>query len=459
MKSHFISYTLIAAIVITGGCVLYRYLTPTSPAAPSVNQQGVTPPQESTTPTQTEGSLTPQEESGQDEGNILITPTITADDSTLEPIVQTPFKLPAAFGRKGGEAFAEMLKEIAARRDREEVLQQLIKAGWITEDQSETLLEWYVSNDGESAQLHLTPVGTLLKGDENVSRFRLGSPSGKPLLIDLLPPTSESSSWTLSGVREEQKDEKLPSVAMDSIHVVERFITAVRQGDMLQARQLITGDDVTDASIAGLCMVFAEGGYHLREQAPIRASFENDGRAAYLVYLTGEEGHRPAFVGLELALLPEKGWMIDAVALDSLLESYEQSAGAEGGRYFPIVKIPQGGDSLVLFFAFDDSRLTPRSLRQLKIVADLLKESQRKLDISGHTDDVGSELYNKELSLQRATAVMKALVDFGVSPGQITMKGMGKTQPRRSYLPDADEQLQEAARAENRRAEIYLDFE
>lgn len=145
--------------------------------------------------------------------------------------------------------------------------------------------------------------------------------------------------------------------------------------------------------------------------------------------------------------------------MDSLLSRYEDSATAEGGHYFPIVKNPKGGDSLALFFAFNQAELTPRSLRQLQIVAELLKQSHGQLNISGHTDDVGSETYNIALSLRRADAVKAALVSFGVQASQITTQGLGKSQPRRLYKTEDSEQQIDYIRGENRRAEIYLDFE
>ncbi len=474
MKSSIISYTLVIAVVATGCYVLYRYFSTSAPSVSPKSAAATAPADPSKegpaggAASQTEGKEedavekkdTTAGEAGGATADVIGSSGISGLDNTLiEEGKDEEFTLPQVFGRKGGEEFARVLREIAERDDKEAALQLLTKEGWMTEEQAKVLLEWYLSAGSEAGDVQLSPIGTLLKDDKNLSRFRLETPSGKQLIIDFLPPTSASAPWTLSDLKTAQKSEEQEVAVEESIHVVENFVNAVREGDTMKARRLITGKDVTDASIAGLCMVFIEGGYKLRDHAPIRASFEADGRAAYLVYLVAEEGASSANVGIELAQMENGTWLIDAVSLDSLLESYEESADAEGGRYFPIVKDPQGGVSLVLFFDFDDSRLTPRSLRQLKIVADLLTESKRKLDISGHTDDVGSALYNKELSLKRATAVMKALVEFGVSPGQITMKGMGKSQPRRHYSETDDEDRIDAIRAENRRAEIYLDFE
>lgn len=250
--------------------------------------------------------------------------------------------------------------------------------------------------------------------------------------------------------------------------VVQAFVEAVQRGDTAAARGMIGGiiggiiggAEVTDATIAGLCMVFEDGAYSLRAANPIRNTFENDSHSGYLVYVTPQQGNaaKPAHIGVELAKDGD-AWRITHVSLDSLLSSYEDRGMEEAGHYFPLVKNPKGGDSLALFFAFDDAALTPRSLRQLEIVAQLLKESQRKLDISGHTDDVGTTEYNQKLSEKRAAAVRDALVSFGVDAAQITTRGMGMSQPRRTYSNQDSEEQIDTARGENRRAEIYLDFE
>ena len=152
-------------------------------------------------------------------------------------------------------------------------------------------------------------------------------------------------------------------------------------------------------------------------------------------------------------------WLIAEASLDNMLEAYTKRQGAGDDIFIPIVKNPQGGDSLALFFGFNEDSLSKRSERQLQIVAEAIKtDSGKKLEISGHTDDVGSERYNQGLSERRAAAVKAQLVQFGVPAERIITKGFGKSQPRRTYSPTADEGTRDEARKENRRAEMYLDF-
>ena len=49
--------------------------------------------------------------------------------------------------------------------------------------------------------------------------------------------------------------------------------------------------------------------------------------------------------------------------------------------------------------------------------------------ITGHTDRIGSEKYNKRLSRARAAAVMRYLIDKGIDPDRLTIKGHGEDEP------------------------------
>lgn len=333
-------------------------------------------------------------------------------------------------------------------------LRYLTDRGSLSAEAATKLLEWGKNNKPGTIE----EVGNSRREDgARVTRYRVKTTEGsEDILLDVV--TDRNSRVTISTATPTPSDKTSISAVSDHLMVAEGFMEAVKRGDMVKARSLVTGEQVSDATVAGLCMVFEEGAYSLRQEAPIRNTFQNDSFAGYLVYVVAPNNPKPANVGLELART-EPGWRVQAVALDALLSNYENSATAEGGRYFPIVKNPKGGDSLALFFGFNESDLTPRSLRQLQIVAELLKLSKGKLNISGHTDDVGSEKYNQRLSELRADAVKAALVGFGVDASQITTYGLGKSQPRKFFNEDDSDQVVDYIRGENRRAEIYLDFE
>ncbi len=335
------------------------------------------------------------------------------------------------------------------------VVDEMVARGRMSQSAADVLKAWAAAHKAVSVE----EVGTSRRPDgSKVTRYRIKSADGgEDMLVDVV--TARNGEVSIEIAKTTPADKTHVGATTDALTVAEGFMEAVRRGDMATARSLVTGTEVSDATVAGLCMVFEEGAFSLRTDAPIRSTFENADHAGFLVYIVSKDSPRPGNVGLEMTRI-EPGWRVSAVALDALLSSYEASASAEGGRYFPIVKNPRGGDSLALFFAFNESELTPRSLRQLQIVAELLKQSPgKKLNISGHTDDVGSEAYNQKLSERRADAVKTALVSYGVQAEQITTHGLGKSQPRRHYRPEDSEKQIDYVRGENRRAEIYLDFE
>ncbi|MED5611106.1 MULTISPECIES: OmpA family protein [Pseudomonas] len=105
-----------------------------------------------------------------------------------------------------------------------------------------------------------------------------------------------------------------------------------------------------------------------------------------------------------------------------------------------------------LHFAFDSSKIDNRDKDKLDTIATRLKgeASTTTLDISGHTDSVGTDAYNQKLSERRAHAVADYLVDAGVSASSIkSVEGYGESKPV------ADNKTKEG-RAENRRVEILI---
>ncbi|GAX87893.1 OmpA-OmpF porin, OOP family [Lebetimonas natsushimae] len=71
----------------------------------------------------------------------------------------------------------------------------------------------------------------------------------------------------------------------------------------------------------------------------------------------------------------------------------------------------------------------------------------KKIEVAGHTDNIGSKEYNKKLSLKRAKAVADLLIKFGVNPKMIVIKGYGEDYP---LVPNTTL----TNRALNRRVEI-----
>lgn len=101
---------------------------------------------------------------------------------------------------------------------------------------------------------------------------------------------------------------------------------------------------------------------------------------------------------------------------------------------------------------FDTGKATlkPGAYRTIDRLAEVLKESpERKVLIEGHTDSVGSEAFNQELSERRAASVQAALFERGVLASQISTVGRGETTPVASNE-------NAGGRQQNRRVEIIF---
>jgi outer membrane protein OmpA-like peptidoglycan-associated protein len=104
-----------------------------------------------------------------------------------------------------------------------------------------------------------------------------------------------------------------------------------------------------------------------------------------------------------------------------------------------------------IYFDFDKATITPESRPALEDAAKILIQNPTiMVEIQGHTDGIGSDQYNQQLSERRAQAVVSYLVqDLGIEAGRLTAKGYGKSRPV------ADNSTEEG-RALNRRVEFVI---
>ena len=120
------------------------------------------------------------------------------------------------------------------------------------------------------------------------------------------------------------------------------------------------------------------------------------------------------------------------------------------------VDVVRQGDNITLnmpgniTFAFNDASLQSQFYPVLDDVARTLTEyNQTVVEVAGHTDSVGSDAYNQELSVRRANSVAAYLQSRGVMQQRLITVGAGESRPVASN--DS-----EAGRAQNRRVEITL---
>ncbi len=111
------------------------------------------------------------------------------------------------------------------------------------------------------------------------------------------------------------------------------------------------------------------------------------------------------------------------------------------------------GASIVLntlYFPFRSHTLSPESKYELKRLIALMRENPgMKVEISGHTDNVGTPKMNNELSLRRAESVAGYLVKSGVEKRRLVAKGYGSSRP-------VEDNKTEDGRGKNRRVEIEV---
>ena len=103
-------------------------------------------------------------------------------------------------------------------------------------------------------------------------------------------------------------------------------------------------------------------------------------------------------------------------------------------------------------FAPGSNELTDGAKGSLAAVADLIREAKSDggVRIVGHTDSYGDAAVNRELSLERAKSVARALVDgYGIKPGRIVAEGLGEVRPIAS-----NDTLE--GRQVNRRVEVFV---
>ena len=101
-------------------------------------------------------------------------------------------------------------------------------------------------------------------------------------------------------------------------------------------------------------------------------------------------------------------------------------------------------------FEVNSAELNTASFAELNRIIDFLKLNDNvKIELSAHTDDLGSDWYNMRLSEKRAQMATKYLTDNGINEKMILAKGYGETKP---ILPNTSDEN----RAQNRRVEIKI---
>ena len=103
-----------------------------------------------------------------------------------------------------------------------------------------------------------------------------------------------------------------------------------------------------------------------------------------------------------------------------------------------------------VLFDTGKSSLRPAAREKLAKVAGIVSgHPGLRLDVEGHTDSIGGDAYNQQLSEDRGTSVRDYLTGQGMATGSVTSRGFGKTQPVASNETAS-------GRQQNRRVELVI---
>jgi outer membrane protein OmpA-like peptidoglycan-associated protein len=134
-------------------------------------------------------------------------------------------------------------------------------------------------------------------------------------------------------------------------------------------------------------------------------------------------------------------------------QAYELSAGLQALPAQGVTSVSADKTPVILrnvFFGTGSAVLSPESAPELDRLAELLQQNPTlKIQINGHTDNVGSDADNLKLSEQRAKAVYDYLVQNGIAATRLLYKGYGETKPIASNATPE-------GRQQNRRTEFVM---
>lgn len=173
----------------------------------------------------------------------------------------------------------------------------------------------------------------------------------------------------------------------------------------------------------------------------------------------GQAKPDPATGKYKLVLPFGKNYGITAKAKGLIPTSTNLDLTTMKGRYLELddrdlsmVPLVKGNTATInnLFFDLGKATLKSESAPELKRILQVMSENKALvIEISGHTDNTGSDEINNKLSLERANAVKDYLLKGGIDTARIRTKGYGKTKPKADNATEEGRQI-------NRRVEIEI---
>ena len=172
----------------------------------------------------------------------------------------------------------------------------------------------------------------------------------------------------------------------------------------------------------------------------VQSSVKSDPRNGKYLFVLNE--------GSNYALnVNKKGYLFQSLAFD-----YSKGTGENVTVDIYLEKAEKGSKVVLnnIFFDTDKWELKEESKTELELVVKYLQTNPKiKVQISGHTDNVGDKAYNQSLSEKRATSVVEYLIAAGIPKMQLVVKGFGEVQPQ---VPNTSPEN----KAKNRRIEFEI---
>ncbi len=414
-------------------------------------------PAEAPTPTtsKTTPAQTPVETSTEQIPDTEPLPPQTAEEIAVDMGMTLDFSNPEDYMAK----IVEIMQQATNEADAEAIIRLIGKQSLTTEQAA--MLRKLVAEQG----IRINPENPFEKiGDlkaNKLARWAINLQDSAPILLDVK--RNDRGKWKVDKVTlpmdNPSDGESLPNVNTDALNYTHTFLSRLLKQDFKNAKAMVDTSNISDAKLAGMCIIFEEAAYTIDKEKPLRALFMRDTAAGFYANVVSSDGEKAA----QFSLITQRqkksdSWSVYEINLDKLLGDYAKRVSGGDIYYSPLLKNPHGGDTLVIYFEFDSEGLTPRTQKQLSIVTRLLKlDPNKTITISGHTDAKGSKEYNANLSAKRAQSVKGYFATHGVSPEQVITESHGSQHPRvANTLKDGSDNPD--GRRANRRTEIYLDF-
>ena len=245
----------------------------------------------------------------------------------------------------------------------------------------------------------------------------------------------------------------------DALFVADYFVSALRDLNYETAVSYCMPDQGLAEKIAGLCIMIEGGNFIVSQENPIEILESLENSTVLRIYLDSTNNKKTFYFTIQLSSEYQGQnslWNISKIYLEDAFSSYFSLEDTK----FPFVPVRTDlntGDCLVVYFDFKSSELSQRSQNQLQILADVLNIIKKNsLKVYGHADEIGSQDFNMNLSIERALSVKNFLISKGIETSKIDVFGKGESQ---EWLPNrlASGTDNPIGRSYNRRVEIYLD--